>query len=178
MKGRLVWIDLEMTGLDVRRHTIVEIAVLITGSDLAVRPGEYAAAIKTSETALRRSSRAARTMHRRSGLMDRIRSSSTTMRQAERGALALIRRHCRKGEGLLAGNSIATDRRFLRRYMPRLEAYLHYRMIDVTTIKELARRWFPARKPFRKKGAHTAMSDIRESIAELEHYRRTIFRKS
>ncbi|GAA2902360.1 oligoribonuclease [Pseudonocardia halophobica] len=178
MNDRLVWIDCEMTGLDLRRDALIEIAVLVTDGDLNVLGEGVDLVIHADDDALAGMPEVVREMHARSGLTEEVRASTITVREAEEAVLAYIREHVPDpGTAPLAGNSIATDRGYLARDMPELDAHLHYRMIDVSSVKELARRWFPRvfyAKP--EKGlAHRALADIKESIRELEYYRRTLF---
>jgi oligoribonuclease len=178
MNDRLVWIDCEMTGLDLRRDALVEIAVLVTDGDLNVLGEGVDVVIHADDDMLAGMPEVVREMHARSGLTEEVRASKVTLREAEEAVLAYIREHVPEpGTAPLAGNSIATDRAYLARDMPELDSHLHYRMIDVSSLKELARRWFPRvfyAKP--EKGlAHRALADIEESIRELEYYRRTLF---
>lgn len=178
MNDRLVWIDCEMTGLDLQRDALVEIAVLVTDGDLNVLGDGVDVVIHADEAALAAMPPVVEEMHRKSGLTEEIRASRVTVREAEALVLEYVRAHVPEaGTAPLAGNSIATDRGFIARDMPELDAHLHYRMIDVSSVKELARRWFPRvfyAKP--EKGlAHRALADIVESIRELEYYRRTLF---
>jgi oligoribonuclease len=175
---RLVWIDCEMTGLDIGRDALIEIAVLVTDGDLTVLGEGVDLVIHADETALAGMPEIVREMHERSGLTDAVRASTVTVAEAEQLALDYVRQHVPDPRSApLAGNSIATDRAFLSRDMPELDGYLHYRMVDVSSVKELARRWYPRvfyAKP--EKGlAHRALADIMESIRELEYYRRTLF---
>ena len=176
---RLVWIDLEMTGLDPKRHTIVEIAAIITDADLNVVGEGLDIGIHATDEELAQMDDFVTNMHNSSGLTEEIKAATTTLAEAETAILELIEKHCApEHPAPLAGNSIATDRAFIREYMPRLDEALHYRMIDVSTIKELARRWHP-RAYFNQpdKGlAHRALADIVESIRELDYYRRSVFR--
>lgn len=176
---RLVWIDLEMTGLDPKRHVIVEVAAIITDGNLNVIGKGIDLVVHATEAELAEMDDFVTNMHANSGLDKEIRESTTTLREAEDAVLALIAEHCNpEHPAPLAGNSIATDRTFIRAYMPRLDEALHYRMIDVSTIKELSRRWFP-RAYYNQpdKGmAHRALQDIIESIRELDYYRRSVFR--
>lgn len=176
---RLVWIDLEMTGLDPKRHVIVEVAAIITDGNLNVIGKGIDLVVHATEAELAEMDAFVTNMHANSGLDKEIRESTTTLREAEDAVLALIAEHCDpEHPAPLAGNSIATDRTFIRAYMPRLDEALHYRMIDVSTIKELSRRWFP-RAYYNQpdKGmAHRALQDIIESIRELDYYRRSVFR--
>jgi oligoribonuclease len=175
---RLVWIDCEMTGLDLGRDALIEIAVLVTDGDLTVLGDGVDVVIHADEAALAGMPDIVRDMHERSGLTDSVRASTVTIAEAEQLALDYVRTHVPDPRTApLAGNSIATDRAFLARDMPALDGYLHYRMVDVSSIKELARRWYPRvfyAKP--EKGlTHRALADIMESIRELEYYRRTLF---
>ncbi|MGP5496979.1 oligoribonuclease [Corynebacterium flavescens] len=176
---RLVWIDLEMTGLDPQRHVIVEVAAIITDANLNIVGEGIDIVVHASEEELAQMDDFVTNMHAHSGLDKEIRASTTTLTEAEDAVLALVEEHCDpEHPAPLAGNSIATDRTFIRAYMPRLDKVLHYRMIDVSTIKELSRRWYPRayyNQP--EKGmAHRALQDIIESIRELDFYRRSIFR--
>ncbi|HVG60131.1 MAG TPA: oligoribonuclease [Hyalangium sp.] len=173
---RFVWLDLEMTGLDPETCAIIEIGVIITGPDL-VPVAEFERVIWQPEEVLLRMEPVVRDMHTRNGLMARVRSSPISLRIAERDVTALVSEHCPLGEGILCGNSIHTDRRFLIRYMPMLERYLHYRMVDVTSLKVLTRAWYPdVPEPRKGVSGHTALADLRASLAELAHYRDTFFR--
>jgi oligoribonuclease len=178
MNDRLVWIDCEMTGLDLVNDALIEIAVLVTDGDMNILGEGVDVVIHADESALAAMPDVVREMHTKSGLTEEVRASKVTLREAEEQALAYIRQHVPEaGVAPLAGNSIATDRGFLARDMPELDGHLHYRMIDVSSLKELARRWFPRvfyAKP--EKGlAHRALADIIESIRELEYYRNTLF---
>lgn len=168
---KLVWIDMEMTGLDPEADAVLEIACIITGPDL--QPvAETAAVIHQPPEVLARMSEFVRDMHTRNGLLDRVRASATSLREAEQQVLALVRRHCAARQGVLAGNSIHQDRRFMIRHMPELEAYLHYRQVDVSSLKVLVQAWYPALPKFEKADKdHTALADIRQSLAELTYYR-------
>jgi oligoribonuclease len=175
---RLVWIDCEMTGLDLRRDALIEIAVLVTDGDLRVLGEGVDLVIHADDAALAGMPDVVREMHERSGLTEAVRASTVTLAEAEQQALDYVRRFVPDPRTApLAGNSIATDRAFLARDMPALDGHLHYRMVDVSSVKELCRRWFPRvfyAKP--EKGlAHRALADIMESIRELEYYRRTLF---
>ncbi len=175
---RLVWIDLEMTGLDVNRHVIVEAAAVITDGNLNIVGEGVDLIIHATEEELAEMDAYVTDMHTGNGLLEEIRASTVSVAEAEDRILALVAEHCDPAHPApLAGNSIATDRGFIKKYMPRLDAALHYRMIDVSTIKELSRRWFPHgyfNQP--DKGmAHRALADIVESIRELDYYRRAVF---
>jgi oligoribonuclease len=174
----LAWIDLEMTGLDPSRHVIVEIASLITDDDLEIIAEGPDLVVNATDEELAEMDDFVTSMHRTSGLDLEITSSTLTMADAEAATLAFLREHIAEaGTVPLAGNSIGTDRRFLASQMPSIEDFLHYRSIDVSTIKELCRRWYPehaaAAPP--KQGAHRALGDIKESVAELAYYRSAIF---
>lgn len=175
---RLVWVDLEMTGLDLEKHVIVEVAALITDADLRIIGEGVDLVVHATDEELAQMDDFVTDMHSRSGLTDLVRTSTVSLREAEDAVLALIAEHCSpQHPAPLAGNSIATDRAFIREQMPRLDAALHYRMVDVSSIKELARRWFP-KAYFNQpaKGlAHRALADIVESIRELDYYRRAVF---
>lgn len=173
----LVWMDLEMTGLDPGLCTIIEIATLVTDSELNLIAEGPELAIHQSDQVLEAMDAWNTEHHTASGLADRVRQSDVDLAEAERQTLEFLRQHCRAGASNLCGNSIAQDRRFLRRYMPELDAFFHYRLVDVSTIKVLVRAWYP--EEFHappKKEAHRARGDILESIAELKHYRERVFR--
>ncbi len=173
---RLVWVDLEMTGLDPERCAIVEIATIVTDTELNVLEEGPNLVIHQPEEVLATMNDYVRELHTRSGLLKRIRVSQVTPEQAKEQTFAFIKRHCQKGRALLCGNSVWKDREFLERYMPEVVAFLHYRIIDVSTLKELVRRWGPPdRQPPRKKETHRALDDIRESIEELVFYRELLF---
>lgn len=175
---RLVWMDLEMTGLDLSRHVIVEVAALVTDAELNILGEGVDLVVSATEDELAEMDDFVTNMHQTNGLLDEIRSSTVSLKDAEDAVLALIEEHCDpEHPAPLAGNSIATDRSFIREQMPRLDKALHYRMVDVSSIKELARRWFP-RVYFNQpdKGmAHRALADIVESIRELDFYRHAAF---
>ena len=178
MADLLVWIDCEMTGLDLGKDALIEVAALVTGPELDVLGEGIDLVIHADDAALDAMPEVVREMHAKSGLTDEVRRSTVTMAQAEEAILAYIKQFVPNPRSApLCGNSIATDRGFLARDMPTLDDFLHYRMIDVSSIKELARRWYP-RVYFgqpQKGLAHRALADIRESIRELEYYRRTVF---
>jgi len=173
----LVWMDMEMTGLDPDTNTILETATLITDDSLEVVAEGPVLAIHHPERVLEAMDQWNREHHQASGLTQRVRASTLSMADAEAQTLAFVTRYCRERSSPLCGNSIWQDRRFLARYMPALEAYLHYRIIDVSTVKELVRRWYPhGPQPPEKHHAHLALNDIRESITELRFYRQHYFR--
>lgn len=173
--ANLVWMDLEMSGLDPERDTILEIATLVTDSDLEIVAEGPVIAVHQTDAILEAMDDWNREHHAASGLTARVRASRIDLAEAERVTLDFVREHAEERTSPLCGNSIWQDRRFLARYMPKLESYLHYRIIDVSSIKELARRWYPSTVP-EKKNTHVALDDVRESIEELRAYRRTIFR--
>jgi oligoribonuclease len=176
--GHLVWIDCEMTGLDLTRDKLIEVAVLVTDSDLNVLDPGLDLVISADDAALEGMVEVVTEMHAKSGLTEAVRASTLTVAEAEQQLLAYVKRFVpERRTAPLCGNSIGTDRGFLARDMPELDDHLHYRMIDVSSIKELARRWFP-RVYFAQpqKGlAHRALADIIESVRELAYYRQTLF---
>ncbi|CCH16378.1 MULTISPECIES: oligoribonuclease [Micromonospora] len=178
MADLLVWIDCEMTGLDLGSDKLIEVAALVTDPDLNVLGDGVDVVIHADEAALEAMPEIVQTMHAKSGLTEEVRRSAVTLAEAEDRVLEYVSTFVKDPRTApLCGNSIATDRGFIARDMPRLDAHLHYRMIDVSSIKELCRRWYP-RVYFgqpQKGLAHRALADIRESIRELEYYRRTIF---
>ncbi|QCQ91784.1 oligoribonuclease [Rhodococcus sp. SGAir0479] len=178
MQDKLVWIDCEMTGLRLGSDKLIEIAALVTDSELNILGDGVDIVIHADDDALAAMPDVVREMHARSGLTEEVRASTVTVAEAEEMVLAYIREHVPvAGTVPLAGNSIATDRGFIARDMPALDMHLHYRMIDVSSIKELCRRWYPRiyfGQP--EKGlSHRALADIKESIRELQYYRRTAF---
>jgi len=176
MAEALVWVDLEMTGLDPETCVIVEIATIVTDEDLAVLAEGPSLVIRPPDEALTRMSSFVRDLHRKSGLLERIQASTVTLADAQRETLAFLERHAVKGASPLCGNSVWKDRAFLEKEMPEVVSFLHYRMIDVSTIKELTRRWYPASfHPPKKREVHRALDDIRESIEELRWYRSRVF---
>ncbi len=172
----LIWLDLEMTGLEPNRHTIIEIATLITDSQLNILEEGPVIAIAHDPETLKNMETWSRDVHTKSGLLKRVEESKIKMQEAEQATLAFVSRYTPEKKSPLCGNSISHDRRFLERYMPSLFAYFHYRNIDVSTIKELVQRWYPKGKyaPV-KKASHLALEDIRESIYELRFYREHFF---
>ncbi|NVK40948.1 MAG: oligoribonuclease [Oceanospirillaceae bacterium] len=168
----LIWIDLEMTGLDPDRDLIIEIATIVTDAQLNIIEEGPSLAVHQPDAALDAMDEWCTRQHGQSGLTQRVRDSRIDAAEAERQTLAFLARHVDKGASPMCGNSICQDRRFLYRYMPELEAFFHYRNLDVSTLKELARRWKPETLTgFRKQGSHLALDDIRDSISELRHYR-------
>ena len=177
----LAWLDLEMTGLDPARHTIVEVACLVTDDDLTIVDEGPDLVVHASEAQLAGMDDFVRAMHTRSGLLAEIEASTVTLEEAGAQTLAFLRSHIGEaGTVPLAGNSIGTDRRFLAAMLPEVEAFLHYRSVDVSTVKELCRRWRPdiSRAAPVKKGGHRALQDIRESVAELAYYRDAFFNRA
>lgn len=173
----LIWIDLEMTGLDVDRDLIIEIATIVTDRDLSVLAEGPVLAIHQPESVLAGMDDWNRTQHGSSGLIERVQRSRADEAEAERRTLEFLRRWVPPGVSPMCGNSICQDRRFLHRCMPELERYFHYRNLDVSTLKELARRWVPEiLDGLSKQGSHLALDDIRDSIAELRFYREHFLR--
>ncbi|MDR6936039.1 MULTISPECIES: oligoribonuclease [unclassified Luteibacter] len=169
----LIWIDLEMTGLDTDNDSILEIATIVTDKDLNVLAEGPVFAISQTDARLQQMDAWNRNQHGRSGLWARAVESDDTLEQAEAATIAFLKEWVPAGKSPMCGNSICQDRRFLHREMPQLERYFHYRNLDVSTLKELSRRWSPEiARGFSKDSAHTALSDIRDSIDELRHYRR------
>ncbi len=175
MNSPLVWIDLEMTGLDAEKCVILEIASLITDGELEVLEEGPDIFIHYGDGILDHMEPWSKEQHGKSGLLERVRKSSVGLAEAERRTLEFISRHCKKGDSPLCGNSVWQDRRFLIKHMPELEGFLHYRNVDVSSVKELAARWYPSLPAYEKKKEHLALSDIRESINELKYYRERIF---
>jgi oligoribonuclease len=168
----LVWLDCEMTGLDPDKERLIEIAVIVTGPQLTPRIEGPVLAIYQSDELLDLMDNWNKGTHGRSGLIDKVKASAVTEQDAEAQILAFLAKYVPKGTSPLCGNTISQDRRFLVKYMPKLEAFLHYRNVDVSTFKELAKRWRPeVYAAFKKRQSHTALADVHESIDELEHYR-------
>lgn len=175
----LVWIDLEMTGLEPDRHAIVEIATLVTDDELAIVAEGPDLVVHQPPKVMAKMDEFVRLMHTKSGLLPKIEASTVSLADAGAQTLAFIKEHVAEPRTVpLCGNSIGTDRRFLARYLPEIEEFLHYRSIDVSTVKELARRWYPEVMRGRpdKEGRHRALDDIKESVEELRYYRETVFR--
>lgn len=170
--ANLVWIDLEMTGLDPNHDHIIEIATIVTDSDLNVIAEGPVFAINQPDALLNGMDEWNTKQHNQSGLVQRVRDSHVTEAEAEAATIAFLEKYIDAGLSPMCGNSIWQDRRFLTKYMPKLEQYFHYRMIDVSTLKELAKRWAPeVAAGVKKDSSHLALSDIRDSINELAHYR-------
>jgi oligoribonuclease len=173
---QLVWIDLEMTGLQPESDQIIEIATIVTDKDLTILAEGPVLALHQPQEVLARMDEWNQKQHASSGLLARVRASRLTAAEAERRTLEFLTTLVPPGVSPMCGNSICQDRRFLARHMPQLERFFHYRNLDVSTLKELARRWAPqVAESFAKEGAHLALADIRESIRELRHYRTTLF---
>lgn len=176
-KQRLVWIDLEMTGLDPEKERIIEVATLVTDAELNVVAEGPVIAVSQPDGLLEAMDEWCTRTHGESGLTARVKASTVDTAEAERRTLEFLREHVAPGTSPMCGNSVHQDRRFLEREMPELLAFFHYRNLDVSTLKELARRWNPgAMAGFQKRNVHLAMDDIKESIAELAHYRETFLR--
>ncbi|MDX8406413.1 MAG: oligoribonuclease [Mariprofundus sp.] len=175
--NNLVWMDLEMTGLEPDHDLIIEIATIVTDANLNVIAEGPSIVIHQPEDLLEGMDEWNTTHHGESGLTAKVRASQISMGEAEQTTLDFLRKHISDGASPLCGNSVHQDRRFLVRYMPKLENFVHYRNIDVSTIKELARRWYPEDKAPIKHAEHQALSDVRESINELIWYRQHIFKK-
>ena len=177
MNDRLVWIDCEMTGLDLRADALIEVAALVTDFDLNVLGEGIDIIVKPPAEALDQMGDFVRTMHEKSGLLDAL-AGGVSLEEAEERTLAYLAEHCPEGtRPPLAGNSVATDRAFISRDMHALDAFLHYRIVDVSSIKELSRRWYPRayHQSPAKRGNHRALADIQESIEELRYYREAVF---
>ena len=176
-KNNLIWIDLEMTGLVPEKDRIIEIATIITNKDLEILAEGPMIAVHQPNAVLDEMDEWCTTQHGKSGLTKRVQESSVTESEAEQKTLKFLREYVPDGASPMCGNSICQDRRFLARYMQELEAFFHYRHIDVSTLKELARRWHPqAMRGFVKESSHLALDDIRDSIDELRHYRESFIR--
>lgn len=175
--NHLVWLDMEMTGLDPERERIIELAIVITDNQLEMVAESPVWVVHQSDAQLDAMDAWNKNTHGRSGLLDKVKASTLDEAAVESAALAFIRQYVPKEKSPMCGNSIGQDRRFMVRYMPQLEAWFHYRNLDVSTLKELCRRWKPlVAKGFVKKADHTALADIRESIEELKYYREHFIR--
>lgn len=175
--NRLIWIDLEMTGLVPERDRIIEIAVVVTDGDLNTVAEGPALVVHQPDEVLDGMDNWNKSTHGKSGLIERVKASILSDARAEAETIAFLRQHVPTGKSPMCGNSICQDRRFLARYMPELEAYFHYRNLDVSTLKELSKRWKPRiYDGFKKENKHTALSDIYESIGELKYYRDNFIR--
>lgn len=174
--AKLVWIDLEMTGLDPDQDQIIEIATIVTDSQLNIIADGPDLVIHCPEERLQKMDSWNRKHHRKSGLWNQCIGSELTVQDAEQQTLEFLKRHLKPRESPLCGNSIWQDRRFLAKGMAHLDQFLHYRIIDVSTLKELGLRWYPQVNKYEKKGLHRALDDIRESIAELQYYKEHFFK--
>ena len=172
---RMVWIDLEMTGLDIEKESIIEIATIITDSELNILAQGPNLAIKVSEELIEGMDEWNTTHHHQSGLVDRIRTLGVSIEEAQQKTIEFLREWVNPNSAPLCGNSVWNDRRFLDKEMPLVADYLHYRMIDVSTVKELAKRWYPEVGKYPKKLSHLALDDIIESIEELQYFRNKVF---
>ena len=173
----LVWLDCEMTGLDPEKERLIEIAVVVTGPDLTPRIDGPVIAIHQDDAVLDAMDSWNKGTHGRSGLIDKVKASSIDEAEAERQLLDFISRYIPKQGSPMCGNTIGQDRRFLVKYMPRLHEFFHYRSIDVSSLKELVQRWYPeAKYVYSKEKQHLSLADVHESISELAHYRKTVFR--
>ncbi|MEE9382431.1 MAG: oligoribonuclease [Nannocystaceae bacterium] len=172
----LIWMDLEMTGLDPDGDVILEIATLVTDGDLEILAEGPDLVVHQCDEVLEKMSDWCKEHHGESGLTAAIRASQVSVVAAEVETLEFVARYCESGKSPLCGNSIGQDRRFLARYMPRLESFLHYRNIDVSSVKELVHRWYPDVPALAKGEKHRALEDIKDSLAELRYYRRRVFR--
>lgn len=174
---RLVWLDMEMTGLDPERERIIEMAAVVTEPDLTVVAESPVFVVHQSDELLAAMDKWNQSTHGKSGLIDKVKASTLTEAQAEQQMLEFLKQHVAPGKSPLCGNSVSQDRRFMYRYMPEMERFFHYRTIDVSTLKELARRWRPALlKGFAKQSKHEALADIYESIDEMRYYRENFIR--
>ena len=174
---RLVWIDLEMTGLDVTKESIIEIATVVTDGELNIVAQGPNLAINVEESLLAGMDEWNTSHHTSSGLVERVRQEGVSIEEAEERTLQFLQEWVPEGRAPLCGNSVWNDKKFMEKEMPKLVEHLHYRMIDVSTVKELARRWYPAVGRYEKKGAHLALDDILESIEELRYFRSKVFRQ-
>lgn len=174
-RNNLVWIDLETTGLDHTQKAILEMAVVITDKNLKIIDPGINLVIHQPDTVLENMESWCQKQYTHSGLKEASRNSLLSLKEAEHAALRLVKKHCKKGQGLLCGNSVFLDKSFLWVHMPQLLEYLHYRIIDVSTVKELVRRWYGAKYLPKKKEKHRAREDILESIKELQRYREKVF---
>lgn len=173
----LIWLDCEMSGLDPEKERLLEIAVIVTSPDLSVRVAGPVLVIHQGDELLNKMDAWNKGTHGKSGLIEKVKTSTTTEAEAEAELIAFLKKYVSKGKSPMCGNTIGQDRRFLVKYMPRLEAYFHYRNLDVSTLKELARRWRPdLYGAFKKHQKHTALADVEESIDELVYYREGFLR--
>lgn len=175
--SNLMWLDMEMTGLDADKERIIEVAMIVTDSDLNVLAQSPVLVVHQSDALLEQMDEWNTATHQRTGLTERVKASTLTEAEVEAQMLAFMQQYVPEKTSPMCGNSVHQDRRFMQKYMPQLEAYFHYRNLDVSTLKELAKRWNPdVAKGVVKKGAHQALADIEESIAEMRHYREHFLR--
>ena len=174
-EDRMVWIDLEMTGLDVTKESIIEIATVVTDGELNILAQGPNLAVHVSDELLAQMDEWNTSHHTSSGLVQRVREEGVSVQEAEAQTLEFLKKWVPEGKAPLCGNSVWNDQKFMEKEMPQLVDYLHYRMIDVSTIKELSRRWYPELDRYEKKGAHLALDDILESIEELKYFRKHVF---
>ena len=174
---RLVWIDLEMTGLDITKESIIEIATVVTDGELNILAQGPNLAVQVSDELLNNMDEWNTSHHTASGLVQRVKHESVSVQEAEAQTLEFLKKWVPEGKAPLCGNSVWNDKKFMEKEMPDLVEYLHYRMIDVSTVKELARRWYPDVGRYEKKGAHLALDDILESIEELRYFRTRVFKQ-
>ncbi len=172
----LIWVDLEMTGLDPAQEVILEIATLVTDQELNIIAEGPNLIIHQSDEILAKMNEWNTKQHTKTGLVDAVRKSTISAQQAEQQTLEFLKQHVNSKKSPMCGNTICTDRQFLKKYMPEVEAYFHYRHIDVSTLKELAKRWTKNTAFEKKDSMHRALDDIKESLAELKHYRRELFK--
>ncbi len=175
-ENNLIWIDLEMTGLDTNNDCIIEIATIVTDPQLNILDEGPVVAIHQADEILEQMDEWNTRQHNQSGLVERVMNSPHDAAEAESMTLDFLEKFVPKGKSPMCGNSICQDRRFMHRLMPNLEEYFHYRNLDVSTIKEIMKRWAPEQPDYNKQGTHLAMDDIRDSIAELKYYREHIFK--
>ena len=174
--NNMVWMDMEMTGLSATENVIIEVAIVITDGNLNILAESISYAVSQPDSELAKMDKWNVKTHTKSGLVERVKESQYTVEQVEKELLKLIKKYTLKNQAPLCGNTIHQDRKFLAKYMPEIEAYLHYRNIDISTIKELAKRWYPAiYADFKKHNKHEALADIHESIEELKHYWQHMF---
>ena len=174
----MIWMDMEMTGLDPEKERIIEVAVIITDSELNIIEEGPNLVVHQPNKLLKGMDEWNQKHHKKSGLIDAVKNSTLTLKAAEKQILAFIKKHVPEKKSPLCGNSIHHDRLFLRKYMPSVDKYIHYRLIDVSTLKGLIQRWYPKIKSHGKDNAHRALSDIQESIEELRFYRQHYFKKN
>lgn len=172
----MVWVDMEFTGLDLEKDVILEVAAAVTDWDLNMVEVGPSIAINQAESALSQMDEWNTRHHTESGLIERVRTSKHSHESAQAEILSFVKRHAPEKQAPLCGNSVHQDRAYMRKHMPLLEGYLHYRNVDVSSIKELAKRWYPQMDAYEKRGSHRAAEDIMESIEELRHYRKKIFK--